>query len=342
MSETHNACAFQSLTRDTLVYPGGNSRCAFDTRGFPQRTNATYRFQVQLGSDPTKRHSHVLLFFQGGGGCTSTRQCRSLLGSNPLFSMNADPVAREGVFDDTRLDNPFRGWTRVVVLYCTGDVHSGSMTSSGPSKSDDDDDDDDSGRIHFNGRANVQSVLQWLKVNFPQPQQLLLSGCSAGSLGVQLHAERIAAMYQDVNTYLAVLPDSYPGFFPPRQGQILSELWQACDPAFGLKGEAAMDACQNGELGFVDLVTGVLKSTREIKYGYVNSKIDNVSCMVLYLSIYMYIYIYSHVFNRFKSCSIVSEIKASWDVLINQNITKGYRIRYGSTRPRIKVRSRIT
>ena len=77
---------------------------------------------------------------------------------------------------------------------------------------------------------NVNAVLDWLVENYPKPEELILSSCSAGSLGFQLHAARIRAMYPNVSNF-AVLVDRY---VPSRQSEIVN-YWNACkDKTLGL------------------------------------------------------------------------------------------------------------
>ncbi|EEY66000.1 uncharacterized protein PITG_03538 [Phytophthora infestans T30-4] len=124
--------SFSSLSDDgsVLVYPGGNTRCAFDNyqdsvTGFT--TNSTYFFQVFPNTNQDK--SKLLIFFQGGGGCTDNNTCafglECSLAENALFTTVAT-VRGAGVIDRFKEDNMFKEWNVVFVPYCTGDVHVGS------------------------------------------------------------------------------------------------------------------------------------------------------------------------------------------------------------------------
>ena len=98
MSES-NRCAFSSMRQPTLVYPGGETRCAFDDG---DGRNATYRFQVVPGKH---RHNKVLLMFQGGGGCFSAESCTWHVSEMvkgvmriPIFENGATPQGPHGVW----------------------------------------------------------------------------------------------------------------------------------------------------------------------------------------------------------------------------------------------------
>ena len=76
-----------------------------------------YRFVVYPGTS-----NDLLIYFQGGGGCFDGKT--SILGS-----CSNDASEREenvGVFkrDDAR--NPYRTYTIVHIMYCTGDLHAGT------------------------------------------------------------------------------------------------------------------------------------------------------------------------------------------------------------------------
>lgn len=69
-----NACGVDAITPSkldgsTLIYPGGETRCAFDDSSVPSAnnftTNATYFFQVFPNQKKDKKK--VFLYFQGGG-----------------------------------------------------------------------------------------------------------------------------------------------------------------------------------------------------------------------------------------------------------------------------------
>jgi hypothetical protein len=139
--------------------PGGDDcRCA---DGSP--------FEIwERPADPTK----VMLYFEGGGACFSAETC----GPDSLtYERNLElGVApdRGGVFDETNPENPIANHSIVYVPYCTGDVHLGDSVTEYS----------DTVTIDHNGFPNADKGLQTVLANYPDVEQLLVAGSSAGSI----------------------------------------------------------------------------------------------------------------------------------------------------------------
>ena len=170
------------------VAPRGKTRCA---RGGP------YAFWLYRG-DPKK----VLVFFQGGGGCFDERSCA--LGStwfDDRVDAGDDPGANSGVLDVSNPDNPFRGWSIVYIPSCTGDVHVGTKVV-----------DYGSVRVHQRGWWNARAALSRAYREFPDPDHVFVTGCSAGSVGSAFHVPDVTARYPDAR--VTQLGDSLAFVFP--------------------------------------------------------------------------------------------------------------------------------
>jgi hypothetical protein len=153
------------------VEPGGATRCA---RG------GEYAFWIRRG-DPRK----LLVFFQGGGGCFDVRTCEP---GSAWFDDRIDafdePANAEGILDLGRSDNPFRGYSMVYIPSCTGDVHTGTrVVKYGPY------------RVQQKGFLNARAALARAFREFPDPQSVFVTGCSAGSVGSAFHADSIIKRY---------------------------------------------------------------------------------------------------------------------------------------------------
>lgn len=243
------------LDQTTVVYPGGEARCIFDSS-----ISGEYAFQVIPGNSS----KGLLFYFQGGGACwdeTSTNE--------GLCTTTAEPSKGVGVFDRTNMDNPFRDWTVVQVLYCSGDVHSGNSVRPY---------NDSTGYpVTQTGWANTQSVLDWV---LKQPalvgvEQLLLAGQSAGAMGVQTWAspalEQLTALeYQSA----AVVPDSFIGYFPPSTEETMISGFGYCD--LPIISEELVEPCKEGKLMFKQIVADSLGRNPTTPYAYINSKEDAV------------------------------------------------------------------
>jgi Pectinacetylesterase len=152
------------------VEPGGRTACA---RG------GEYAFWARRG-----RSDRLVIYFQGGGGCFDTRTCAP---GSPWFddSVGAgdDPSFAGGMLDVADPRNPFRDWSFLFVPSCTGDVHIGDAVARyGPTT------------IRHRGWANARSALDWAFRRF-DPSVVLVTGCSAGSVGSAFHAPAVLARW---------------------------------------------------------------------------------------------------------------------------------------------------
>lgn len=124
----------------------------------------------------------LIVYFQGGGACWDALTCSNLL---PTFKQTAGPgdnpaLASTGFADFTNPENPFRDWHAVFVPYCTGDVHWGdAFVEHAP---------DGSATIHHKGRVNAAVAEKFAREHFVRPDQVFVTGSSAGSYGAVVNA----------------------------------------------------------------------------------------------------------------------------------------------------------
>lgn len=171
----------------TKIEPGGETRCAHDT---------DFAFWVRPGIS-----EHLLLYFEGGGGCWDAATCapNSTFFDNDVNNQDA-PTARGGVLEIDHPENPFADYNMVFIPSCTGDVHWGTNVVQFPKE------DGTELTMHFNGFVNAQSALDWAYQNFADPESVFITGCSAGSVGSAAHAPYIIENYPD--TRVTQLGDS--------------------------------------------------------------------------------------------------------------------------------------
>ena len=144
----------------------------------PRPPVAQFKFFVQAG-DPSK----LVVFHTGGGACWNNLTCASSLGgARGTYSavITETPESLKyagGILDGDAPANPFAGWTKVYIPYCTGDVGWGnrdadySVPGFGPVP------------ISHRGYANVRAVTEWLQRRFHAegtPSKILVAGSSAG------------------------------------------------------------------------------------------------------------------------------------------------------------------
>jgi hypothetical protein len=154
-----------------------------------------FKFWARRGTS-----NNLVVYFDGGGACWDDVTC-----SLPRLASSAraddgfykaeliasdDPSTMGGIFDLDNPRNPVRDWSFVFVPYCTGDVHSGSNTMTYT--------DPDTGErftIQHRGADNFRVVLEWMRANFAAPEQILVTGSSAGAYGAATHFGRIRDVF---------------------------------------------------------------------------------------------------------------------------------------------------
>jgi hypothetical protein len=134
-------------------------------------------------ADPTR----VVLYFQGGGACFSAETCGP---DSETFTRNLNAgVAPDfrGIFDETNPENPLAGHSIVYVPYCTGDVHLGDRVTEYS----------DTVTIDHNGFPNARKGLDTVLANYPDVEQLVVMGASAGSIPTPAFAGLAADVLTD-------------------------------------------------------------------------------------------------------------------------------------------------
>jgi hypothetical protein len=197
------------------IKTGGNTMCA---RG------AEYSFLYHEG-DPNK----VVVSFGQGGACWDASSCSSsILFKDTVEATTNDVTGAEGVYNLANPQNPYYGWTQVVIPYCTADVHLGNgdaqYTKDGKTFT-----------IHHHGAINTKAVFAWLQSHYRMVNELAVAGCSAGSYGSIVWAPLLAETYR--GAHITQYGDSGAGvtdhlFFPQWHIQDSLAKWiPGLDPA---------------------------------------------------------------------------------------------------------------
>lgn len=127
----------------------------------------------------------LTVIFEPGGACWDYESCSGALGilgaANPngipddhmdSWAIHSPLVRRDSA------QNPMRDWNIVFVPYCTGDVHTGSKTTT----YDNPNGTEQLTYMHV-GHDNMMLVSDWLGWQFPETDKLYAGGCSAGGVG---------------------------------------------------------------------------------------------------------------------------------------------------------------
>jgi hypothetical protein len=154
----------------------------------------------------------LLVYYQGGGACWSGLTCGGLpqFGIDPTFKQSTGPFDNPANFstgfaDMSNPENPFRDWHFVFVPYCTGDVHWGDAVV--------DHENELTGEIttiRHKGFVNAQVAEKWAREHFVFPEQVFVSGSSAGSYGALVNSLYLQE-FPYPSTDVAVLGDAGNG-----------------------------------------------------------------------------------------------------------------------------------
>ena len=128
----------------------------------------------------------LVMYYQGGGACWEKLTC-----SVPACDTNVDPDGNDnpnratgGFADRNNPSNPFRDWHTVFVSYCGCDIHFGDSAQDyvfGP---------EDGMPLHVEHRGfhNAKVVEKWAREHFLAPDEVFVTGSSAGAYGAWFHA----------------------------------------------------------------------------------------------------------------------------------------------------------
>jgi hypothetical protein len=162
----------------------------------------------------------LVIYFQSGGACWFYNMCIAA----PTYTLSVTTTTMGlkngyGIFDLDNPKNPFKKWSFVFIPYCTGDLHIGANDATY-----------DGFEIRHRGFVNFQAVLAWIKNNFAGPEQIFITGSSAGGWGTNWNFPFVADAYP--NSRIDFFADAGGGTFWDEEDFIMQkENWdiQAAD-----------------------------------------------------------------------------------------------------------------
>ncbi len=165
--------------------PGGDTICS---RG------SEYAYWVRPGTV-----NKVVIDFIGGGACWNAATCGV---ADAIFEDSVESVRQavaddqpNGFYDHENADNPFADWYHVIIPYCTGDIHWGdSVTVYNEGAANE-------VTINHKGSVNSRAVLEYVFESFKAPEQILVTGCSAGSYGAALWSAHVMEHYPEAEVF---------------------------------------------------------------------------------------------------------------------------------------------
>lgn len=169
--------------------PAGDARC-YD--GSPYVASAR-------AGDPKK----VALILGGGGGCWDWGTCYGI----QIAKDDSDPARDWGGLFSREKANPIADWSIVYGDYCDGSVWTGDrdVVYTHP--------DGHTVPTYHRGLRNLSATVSWMKARHPDPDEILVTGASAGGYGTLMGYLVVRAAWPDKP--IVVLNDSGPWLFNP-------------------------------------------------------------------------------------------------------------------------------
>src|SRR5262245_44086283 len=130
-----------------------------------------YEFFVKRGSV-----NKLLIYYQGGGACWDSLTCSIPTCDNSVVPGDNPQNANTGFANQSDPRNPFRDWNVVFVSYCGCDVHFGDAAQDYPP------------HVEHRGYDNSRIVEKWAREHFVNPDQIFVTGSSAGAYGAWFNA----------------------------------------------------------------------------------------------------------------------------------------------------------
>jgi hypothetical protein len=128
------------------------------------------------------------------------------------------------------------------------------------------------------GLANTQSALDWIKQEMNVGNiastltELVVMGCSAGSLGAQFWGKQVATQLKWKKA--AVIPDSYAGVFPEGSMGPLMYSFGFCNSGF--LSETLYKKCMQQQLEVTDIDLEAIQTMPTLPFAFIQSKSDIV------------------------------------------------------------------
>lgn len=209
-----------------------------------------FRFSVRRG-DPER----LVVFLQGGGACWDTF----------CLAINRAPVGIPDV-DALNMDleaNPLRDWSVAYLPYCDGSLFAGDIDH-------DDDGDGESDRFH-RGLQNLSGALHTARQEFPEPDQILLTGSSAGGYGTLVATLLVRVVWPDAE--LMVFNDSGIGVARPDDPEFIQHILDQFNIGRFIPADCE-DCVTSGHI--TPLVAWTLEQDPEIRIANFSSWYDSI------------------------------------------------------------------
>lgn len=170
---------------------------AIDIDGAVSSDGSKWQGYFKKGSE-----NKVIVYFYGGG--VSTNEYTAIRSMdveggfyNPRMNTGLNVMTsamQKWGFLKSAKDNMFANWTFIGIPYCNGDFHSGAGQKEYTGL------DEKKQAIYYNGYTNYQKLMkEVLKYIDASPEQLLITGSSAGGFGTSILADDVIDYFPNTN-----------------------------------------------------------------------------------------------------------------------------------------------
>jgi hypothetical protein len=221
-------------------------------------TGSRYQVNVRPGSV-----NKVLLYLEGGGACWNQQTC---FGPAPLAKGFAGPAISAGALSASNPENPFVGWHVVYAPYCDGSVFGGDNIPVYNNR-----------RAFHHGVQNLSAAVTRMLEEFPDPEQIVVAGSSAGGFGTYTGYGVVRVAYPE--TQILVFDDSGPGIQNLNETQSIADRnqnWQF--------QQFVPESCTRCAEQITYLTEWSLERDPQLRVGYFNYLHDSVLRFFLSLS----------------------------------------------------------
>jgi hypothetical protein len=179
--------------------------------------------------------SRWLIYLAEGGGCSSQAECAQRQLTQPVTDLSSTPYSNgtkkpypfAGLMSPDPAQNPdFYDANVVQVSYCSSDDWMGEKDGNGAMTSSQILASNNANNWFFDGHAIVQAIIQILQQNYGlnNASEVLLTGGSAGALGVFMNANYVSGLLPLGTRFAAVAdsgysPSNFPDYDPSTGGQ---------------------------------------------------------------------------------------------------------------------------
>lgn len=164
-------------------------------------------FYIEPAASPANATKFVI-FLQGGGECASATACtaatKNSLGSSKYFPPSWT-FGEGDAYASGLPTNPFSGYTRVNVPYCSQDLYSGTRESTSP----------ETFGLYFSGHHILQAIFVALRDahSLGSASEVILTGASAGGIGAWINTNSLIDGFLPASARVTVAPVAGMYFF---------------------------------------------------------------------------------------------------------------------------------